>query len=292
MNFQINDWKSAVNLGIIIVVAIAVMVLLIYINRKCFQKLKKKHRNLHLQLLEKLINVLIVIIVGLLAFSALGGTRNVWQTLLGGTAVLSAVAAFAAQDVIRDMLAGLMISIYKPFDIGDRIELEDGTTGIVKNMTMRHVVINTIDTIKEVIPNSKLNVMQIKNYSFKADCRSVNFVFPVGYDSDAKKIVLSAAGLTSEVDATDFIKDGMLSTATYDAASHNIVLTFNTDAGATPISVDVGALVDTYTATSSDTVSMTVTNNEFRAEVRDDSLTMAKFSPTETFVFDCGNAAL
>ena len=188
MNFQINDWKSAVNLGIIIVVAIAVMVLLIYINRKCFQKLKKKHRNLHLQLLEKLINVLIVIIVGLLAFSALGGTRNVWQTLLGGTAVLSAVAAFAAQDVIRDMLAGLMISIYKPFDIGDRIELEDGTTGIVKNMTMRHVVINTIDTIKEVIPNSKLNVMQIKNYSFKADCRSVNFVFPVGYDSDPEQV--------------------------------------------------------------------------------------------------------
>ena len=188
MNFQINDWKSAVNLGIIIVVAIAVMVLLIYINRKCFQKLKKKHRNLHLQLLEKLINILIVIIVGLLAFSALGGTRNVWQTLLGGTAVLSAVAAFAAQDVIRDMLAGLMISIYKPFDIGDRIELEDGTTGIVKNMTMRHVVINTIDTIKEVIPNSKLNVMQIKNYSFKADCRSVNFVFPVGYGSDPEQV--------------------------------------------------------------------------------------------------------
>ncbi|MBR2590290.1 MAG: mechanosensitive ion channel [Clostridia bacterium] len=188
MNFQINDWKSLVNLGIIIGVAIAVMILLIYINRKCFKRLKQKHQNLHLQLLEKLINVFIVIVVSLLAFSAMGGTRNVWQTLLGGTAVLSAVAAFAAQDVIRDMLAGLMISLYKPFDIGDRIELEDGTAGIVKDMTMRHVVINTIDTIKEVIPNSKLNVMQIKNYSFKADCRSVHFIFPVGYDSDPQQV--------------------------------------------------------------------------------------------------------
>ncbi|MBQ3432065.1 MAG: mechanosensitive ion channel [Clostridia bacterium] len=195
MNFQIKDWKSLINLGIIIVVAIAVMVLLIYINRKCFKKLKKKHQNLHLQLLEKFINFFIFIVVGLLAFSALGGTRNVWQTLLGGTAVLSAVAAFAAQDVIKDMLAGLMISIYKPFDIGDRIELEDGTAGIVKDMTMRHVVINTIDTIKEVIPNSRLNVMQLKNYSFKADCRSVNFRFPVGYGSDpvqVKQIIAEA----------------------------------------------------------------------------------------------------
>jgi len=52
MNFEIKDWKSLVNLGIIIVVAIAVMVLLIFINRKCFKRLKEKHKNLHLQLLE------------------------------------------------------------------------------------------------------------------------------------------------------------------------------------------------------------------------------------------------
>lgn len=85
----------------------------------------------------------------------------------------------------------------------------------------------------------------------------------IGYDSAAKKITLSAANQTSEIDASDFIKDGMLSSATYDAATRNIVLTFNTDSGASPISVDVGALVDTYTAADSDTVSMTVTNNEF-----------------------------
>lgn len=200
MNFKIDNWDKVLNLGIIIVSAIAVMVLLIFINRKCFKKIKKKHQNLHLQLLEKLINIFIVIVVGLLAFSAVGGTRDVWQTLLGGTAVVSAVAAFAAQDVIKDMLGGLMISIYKPFDIGDRIELPDGTAGIVKGMTMRHVVINTIDTVKEVIPNSKLNVMQIKNYSFKTKCRSVNFVFPVAYDTDPKKAkeVIAAAVKESE----------------------------------------------------------------------------------------------
>lgn len=200
MDFKIDNWDKVLNLGIIIVSAIAVMVLLIFINRKCFQKIKKKHQNLHLQLLEKLINIFIIIVVGLLAFSAVGGTRDVWHTLLGGTAVVSAVAAFAAQDVIKDMLGGLMISIYKPFDIGDRIELPDGTAGIVKGMTMRHVVINTIDTVKEVIPNSKLNVMQIKNYSFKTKCRSVNFVFPVAYDTDPKKAkeVIAAAVKESE----------------------------------------------------------------------------------------------
>lgn len=195
MDFKLDNWEKLVNLAIIIVVAIAVMVLLIFINRKCFKKLKKKHQNLHLQLVEKCIDIFIVIAVALLGFSAFGGTKHVWQTLLGGTAVISAVAAFAAQDVIKDMLGGLMISLYKPFDIGDRIELEDGTAGIVKDMTMRHVVINTVDTIKEVIPNSKLNVMQLKNFSYKASCRSVYFRFPVSYNTDpetAKKVIAAA----------------------------------------------------------------------------------------------------
>ena len=200
MDFKIDNWEKLLNLGIIIVSAIAVMILLIIINRKCFKKIKKKHKNLHLQLVEKFINIFIVLVVGMLGFSAVGGTRDVWQTLLGGTAVVSAVAAFAAQDVIKDMLGGLMISIYKPFDIGDRIELPDGTAGIVKDMTMRHVVINTIDTIKEVIPNSKLNVMQIKNYSYRVKCRSANFVFPVAYNTDPQKAkeVIAAAVKESE----------------------------------------------------------------------------------------------
>ena len=195
MNFQIKDWKSAISLGIIILVAVVVMWALIAINKKFFKKLKKEHKNIHLTLIEKLVNIGIFIAVSLLAFSAVGGTKSVWQTLLGGTAVLSAVAAFAAQDVIKDMLAGMMISIYKPFDIGDRIELEDGTAGVVKDMTMRHVVISTIDTIKEVIPNSRINTMLIKNYSFQSPLRSVNFHFPIAYESDvnkAKQVIFEA----------------------------------------------------------------------------------------------------
>ena len=183
----LKDWKGTLDVVLIIIVALAVFFILRYANKKFFKKLKKDHQNIHLTLIEKGINIAIFLAVTLLALSAAGGTKGIWQTLLGGTAVVSAVAAFAAQDIIKDMLAGMMISIYKPFDIGDRIELQDGTTGIVQDMTMRHVVINTIDTIKQVIPNSKINTMYIKNYSFNAPTRSVNFRFPVSYESDTEQ---------------------------------------------------------------------------------------------------------
>jgi gamma-glutamylcysteine synthetase len=60
-------------------------------------------------------------------FSLFGGLDEMWKMMLGGTAIVSAIVAIAAQDVIDDILAGMMISLYKPFEIGNRIELEDGT---------------------------------------------------------------------------------------------------------------------------------------------------------------------
>ena len=55
--------------------------------------------------------------------------------------------------------------------------------------------------------------------------------------------------LLSKVNANEFVTDGMLDSATYNAKTHILTLTFNTAAGKTePINVDLGTLVDTYTA--------------------------------------------
>lgn len=90
-----------------------------------------------------------------------------------------------------------------------------------------------------------------KNYltahqSLDAYARKANV--NVSYSSSTHKITLDADGHTSEIDATDFIKDGMVESARYDAAAKKIVITFNTDAGKSPISVDVAAMVHEYTA--------------------------------------------
>lgn len=70
------------------------------------------------------------------------------------------------------------------------------------------------------------------------------------YDSTAKKIYLK--GLNDEVlgtvDATDFIKDGMVDSVVYDNTTHEATITFNTASGKNPIKVGLTGLVDTYTA--------------------------------------------
>ena len=70
------------------------------------------------------------------------------------------------------------------------------------------------------------------------------------YDSTAKKIQLLGINdaKIAEIDATDFIKDGMVDNVQFDPTSKVLTITFNTISGKEAIPVDLSSLVDTYTA--------------------------------------------
>ncbi len=187
--------------SMIIVILITVLLLGFYfliawiclkISKKIFAAIeKKKGKKIHLQFAESLVKLAIIIIFIVIP---LGGDK-IGHSLLGSAAVLAAVVGFTAQDVIKDILAGIQISVYKPFDLGDRIELENGTAGVVHRITMRHVEIRLIDTVVLIIPNSTINAKTIKNYSYEDVPRSAHFSFPVGYKTDiskAKQIISDA----------------------------------------------------------------------------------------------------
>lgn len=194
INYLDSPWNVVAWGGFILGIIILAW-LLTRINKLIFKRIQKKHAGLSIIFLQHLISVAIVIGFFILVISSFSGFNSVWQSILGGTAVISAVIAFAAQDVIRDILAGLMITWHHPFDIGDRIVLEDGKAGIVEDLTLRHVVILGVDTTRYVIPNSKINAMRITNMTFHRGNRSAEFEFSIGYNSDmtlAKTVIKTA----------------------------------------------------------------------------------------------------
>ena len=70
------------------------------------------------------------------------------------------------------------------------------------------------------------------------------------YDSTEKKIYIGAEGVTgygSSIDASDFIKDGMISSVSYDKNTHKLTITWNTSAGHDETVIDLSGLVDVYT---------------------------------------------
>lgn len=155
------------------------------LNKKIFKSIKaKKGNSITLQFMEKAVAVILAMVFIVIP---LGGGK-IAQSLLGSTAVIAVVVGLAANEVLKDMFAGLEISIYKPFDVGDRIMLEDGRAGIIEKLTLRHVVISLLDTTRLIIPNSKANSMNIINFSYDSKVpRSLEVRYPISYDSDIDK---------------------------------------------------------------------------------------------------------
>ena len=170
--------------AILLILYIGFFFLLLKIKKIVFARLeKKKGKSLTLQFIEKTLTFALIVIFVVLP---LGG-KQIARSLLGSTAVVAAVVGFAAQEAVKNMFAGLQISIYKPFDVGSRVEFADGTIGVVESLNLRHVVVSLLDTTKAIIPNSSANSMKVISYSYGEVPRSATFKFPVSYDCDVDK---------------------------------------------------------------------------------------------------------
>lgn len=105
-------------------------------------------------------------------------------------------------------------------------------------------------TANVVIPDAKVTGVKANDSVLALDGTNLTSTIGLSYDSENKKIKLTGIGNAeiASVDASDFIKDGMLDTARFDPETKEITLTFNTASGKDPIKINVSSLVDTYTA--------------------------------------------
>ena len=176
----------------------AVVTLLLRLEKKASRRLIEKRNNINLRFVESAVRFIVIFLAIQWVIMSSTLTQSFGRVLFQGTTVIAAIAGFAAQPVIADMICGLMISVTKPFDIGDRIELEDGSAGIVRDITLRHDTLQDIDTVVRVIPNSKLNGMKITNMSFHTHVRSVHKRFGVAYHTDATQAMAVIAHAVEE----------------------------------------------------------------------------------------------
>ena len=177
-----------ISLGISIAIATVAVFILLKVEKKLTRKWLAKHGSINNLYTEKVIRFLIIFVAVLFVIMSSSLTRSFGSSLFQGTAVLAAIAGFAAKPILSDMFCGFMISTTKPFNIGDRIELDNGTSGIVKDITIRHVVLQGIDTLKIVIPNSEINSRSITNLSHETKVRSIHFKFTVGLNSNTDQV--------------------------------------------------------------------------------------------------------
>lgn len=102
-------------------------------------------------------------------------------------AMASFAVGFALQGSLANFAAGVMILLFRPYKIGDVVELA-GILGIVKEVHIFSTIINTLDNIKVIVPNSKIYGDTIKNYAGN-DTRRVDMVIGISYGSNIAKAI-------------------------------------------------------------------------------------------------------
>ena len=72
--------------------------------------------------------------------------------------------------------------------IGDHIELEDGRTGILRELNMRFGILETYDGKEIMVPNEQFITTAFTNWTHKNKKQRYSLEFQVSYDTDLDKL--------------------------------------------------------------------------------------------------------
>ncbi|WP_445773322.1 mechanosensitive ion channel family protein [Shewanella sp.] len=115
----------------------------------------------------------------LIALSQLGFELG---PLLAGFGIAGVIIGFALQDTLSNFASGMMILIYRPFDVGNLINAA-GVTGRVSHMSLVSTTIKTLDNQRLIVPNNKIWGDTINNITAEHQ-RRVDMTFGISYSDN------------------------------------------------------------------------------------------------------------
>jgi small conductance mechanosensitive channel len=125
----------------------------------------------------------IVLILGLLiGLSQLGVSLG---PLLAGLGIAGFIVGFALQDSLSNFASGMLILIYRPFDVGDVVDV-NGAFGTVRQMSLVNTTVMTYDNQTLIVPNNQIWQNVIKNLTNQTT-RRVDMTFGISYGDDIEK---------------------------------------------------------------------------------------------------------
>jgi small-conductance mechanosensitive channel len=149
-------------------------------------------------LLSRFAGVLIYLTAVIMALDRLN--INV-MPFIAGAGVAGVAVGFAAKDTLSNLIAGVLLIIDRPFEVGDRIEIwsaprGSATWGDVIDIGLRATKIRTTDHLVIIIPNNEIMLRDIVNYTQNDNKIRVRINIGISYDANiqqAKDIIIQVA---------------------------------------------------------------------------------------------------
>jgi small-conductance mechanosensitive channel len=128
---------------------------------------------------------------------ALSGLGAASLTSIG---MISLIVGFAAQNTLGNLIAGISLLLYRPFKLGDRLQVTAPTgleTGIVESLTLGYTLLKTDDNRRVVVPNSLMASQTAINLTANDPRMICSVLISISHDADidkARAILLELAG--------------------------------------------------------------------------------------------------
>lgn len=181
--------QMAVDFGVKIIAAILILVFGIWLgNRitlglKKFMEKKKVEGTLQSFLLS-FINIVLKVFVFIIVLTTVGVQMTSIIAVLGAA---SLAIGMALSGTLQNFAGGMVILMFKPFKVGDVIEISTGQSGVVKKIMIFTTEIRTFDNEIIFVPNSLLSNNMITNLS-RGDIRRTDVSVGVSYGTDVEKV--------------------------------------------------------------------------------------------------------
>ena len=116
--------------------------------------------------------------------------------VIGGTVAVA--VGFAIKDLVASFIAGIMVMIDRPFQVGDRVEF-GGQYGDITAIGLRSVRMQTLDDNTVTIPNNKFLTDMTSCGNYGALDMQVGMSFYIGLDQDVEKarLIVTEAAVSS-----------------------------------------------------------------------------------------------
>lgn len=113
--------------------------------------------------------------------------RQIGTALFAGAGVFAAIIGFASQKAFSNIISGIFILTFKPFRVGDVVEISNGKSGKVEEITLRHTMIRNFENKRIIIPNSAISDDTIIN-SDLVDERIRKYIeFNISYEANVDR---------------------------------------------------------------------------------------------------------
>ncbi len=133
------------------------------------------------EVFAKLFQVALVVIIFILLLQSMGINLTA-LAVFGGA--LGVGLGFGLQAIASNFISGIIILMDRSITVGDYIELEDGQTGIIRELKMRSTTLETFDGKDIMVPNERFITTNFINWTHKNKKQRYAINFQVAYKTD------------------------------------------------------------------------------------------------------------